>query len=114
MISVEFVTFVWRTATILFILSLAANSIHWERVQPFLRYAILRPIDAVRKMSGSGTYRLRGPVPSHFRYWRLSGGAAPVPCRSFSVWTRTRPRVHTGAEERRSKVNRQGRTAFCQ
>jgi len=56
-ISVEFVTFVWRTATILFILSLAANSIHWERVQPFLRYAILRPIDAVRKMSGSGPKR---------------------------------------------------------
>jgi hypothetical protein len=57
-------------------------------------------------MSAIGTYRLRGPVPSHFRYWRLTGGAAPVPCRSFSVWTRTRPRVHTGAEERRSKVDR--------
>ena len=38
----------------------------------------------VAPMSVVGTYRLRGPVPSHFRYWRLTGGVAPVPCRPFS------------------------------
>jgi hypothetical protein len=36
-------------------------------------------------MSGCGTHRLCEPVRNHFGCWSLTGGVAPVPCRSFSV-----------------------------
>jgi len=42
-------------------------------------------VGAGPRRSGIGTHRLCGPICNHFRCWSLTGGVAPVGCRSFSV-----------------------------